>query len=91
MRCLKHRKTTIGSCQWCGNQLCPHCVNKKEGRKIYCEKCVIRLSGVRRAKVPPPQQIKAQEKKDIIQERRQQHTGDKKYTIDKDGYLILEQ
>ena len=91
MRCLKHRRTTVGACNWCGKQLCQHCVSKKDGKKLYCEKCSIQLSGVRRAKVPPAKKIQLEEKKDMIKERRQQHTGENKHTIDKDGYLILEQ
>ena len=90
MRCVKHHRTTIGACQWCGKQLCPFCVAKKEGQKLYCEKCTILLSGVKKAKLPPLKQAKPEEKKDIVSERRQQQTQEK-YVLDKDGYLILEQ
>lgn len=43
MRCPKHKKETVGLCFWCGQQLCPLCIAKEDGRKIYCEKCVKEL------------------------------------------------
>jgi hypothetical protein len=89
MRCLKHHRTIVGACQWCGKQLCQNCVAKSEGSKIYCEKCAIQLSGIRRAKVPP---VKPQARPEApLPMKEGQQPGKTKYSIDKDGYLILEQ
>lgn len=90
MRCLKHHRAIVGACQWCGKQLCQNCVAKSEGSKIYCEKCAIQLSGIRRAKVPPVKMPpRSQEPQTSTKEGQQ--PGKTKYSIDKDGYLILEQ
>ncbi|MBW2978621.1 hypothetical protein KY304_00750, partial [Candidatus Woesearchaeota archaeon] len=52
MRCTKHKKEVIGHCTWCGKPVCPLCVAKKEGKKLYCEKCAIQLSGIKKIKLP---------------------------------------
>ncbi|MEM4263574.1 MAG: hypothetical protein QW666_01605 [Candidatus Woesearchaeota archaeon] len=89
MRCLKHHRAIVGPCQWCGKQLCQNCVAKKEGSKLYCEKCAIQLSGIKRAKVPPVKPQSVPEIPTLTKESQQPEKT--RYTIDKDGYLILEQ
>lgn len=42
-RCLTHKKENVGSCMWCGKQLCRLCIVKQDGNVFYCEKCVTRL------------------------------------------------
>lgn len=39
MKCDSHNKTVIGSCQWCGKQLCRLCVGKRLGTKLFCTGC----------------------------------------------------
>ena len=53
MRCDKHRKDQIGGCMWCGRRLCPFCIAKKEGSKLYCVKCAVNLGGIHREHLPP--------------------------------------
>jgi len=91
MRCTKHRRNTVGACNWCGKQICPYCVGKKEGKKIYCEKCSLRLSTVKRAKIPPPKIPKKSEVRaqPVIEEKPTQQK--KIFSVDEEGYLILEQ
>ncbi len=52
MRCDKHKKDQIGGCMWCGRRLCQFCIAKKDGGKLYCEKCAVSLGGVRREHLP---------------------------------------
>ncbi len=52
MRCGKHSKLPVGSCFWCGTKVCPQCISKQEGKKLYCFKCQTSLGGVRRQPVP---------------------------------------
>ena len=52
MRCDRHKKEYLGGCMWCGKRLCELCVSKRDGSKIYCEKCVISLGGVARESLP---------------------------------------
>lgn len=47
MRCLTHRKDTLGDCMWCGKHLCENCVARREGRKFYCERCATQLPSQR--------------------------------------------
>ncbi len=42
-RCITHKKEVNGRCNWCGGAICPLCVQKGKGLKIYCEKCIPRL------------------------------------------------
>lgn len=51
-KCDRHRKEQVGGCMWCGKRLCELCIVKREGVKIYCEKCVVSLGGVRRERLP---------------------------------------
>jgi len=37
---------------WCGRRLCELCIAKKDGGKLYCEKCAVQLGGVRREHLP---------------------------------------
>jgi len=37
---------------WCGRKLCEECIAKKEGIKLYCVKCIVQLSRVRRERLP---------------------------------------
>ena len=53
LKCNQHRKDTIGDCMWCGRKLCELCIAKKEGIKLYCDKCIVHLSRVRRERLPP--------------------------------------
>lgn len=53
MRCLTHRKDTMGDCIWCGRHLCEQCVARREGRKFYCERCAVQLPP-QRDKMPVP-------------------------------------
>jgi hypothetical protein len=52
MKCDKHRKDHVGGCMWCGKRLCQFCIAKREGSKLYCDKCAINLGGVRREHLP---------------------------------------
>lgn len=91
MRCTKHRRNTVGACNWCGKPVCPYCIGKKEGKKVYCEKCSMRLSTVKRAKIPPARnkKIVGARAQPVIEEK---PTKQKKvFSVDEEGYLILEQ
>ncbi|MBW3002048.1 hypothetical protein KY338_02700 [Candidatus Woesearchaeota archaeon] len=92
MRCTKHRRQTVGACNWCGKQLCPYCIGKKEGGKLYCDKCAMRLSTVKRAKIPKPEKPKkapGARAQPVIEEKPTQQK--KVFSVDEEGYLILEQ
>ena len=39
MKCQKHEKQSIGTCQWCGKLLCRECVGKSMGKKLFCREC----------------------------------------------------
>lgn len=52
MKCDKHRKDHVGGCMWCGKRLCEFCVAKREGVKLYCDKCIGLLGNVRRDPLP---------------------------------------
>jgi hypothetical protein len=39
MKCDSHNKTVVGSCQWCGKQMCRMCVGKRLGAKLFCIEC----------------------------------------------------
>ena len=87
MRCTKHKKEGAGHCNWCGKLVCPLCIAKKEGRKLYCEKCAIRLAGVKRIKLPKSKPIQREAK---LTEKQMEPTK-KKLVLDEDGYLMIEQ
>jgi hypothetical protein len=55
MRCLTHRKDTVGDCIWCGRHLCENCIVRREGRKFYCERCAVQLPPDRE-RSPRPEQ-----------------------------------
>ncbi|MBW2968893.1 hypothetical protein KY314_02125 [Candidatus Woesearchaeota archaeon] len=86
MRCTKHKKEVIGHCTWCGKPVCPLCVAKKEGKKLYCEKCAIQLSGIKKIKLPKAQTLPKQAKAE-----KQMEATKKKLILDDDGYLMIEQ
>ena len=88
MRCTKHRRQTVGACNWCGKQLCPYCIGQKEGNKLYCDKCALRLSTVKRAKVPP---VKTKKIEQEVKKEEQKEEKKKSFTVDEEGYLLLEQ
>ncbi len=46
MKCDKHNKAVISSCQWCGKQLCRMCVGKRLGTKMFCTECGTNLSDI---------------------------------------------
>lgn len=46
MKCEAHDKTVIGTCQWCGKQLCRLGVGKRLGNKLFCNECGSNLSGI---------------------------------------------
>jgi len=52
MRCDRHRKDFVGRCMWCGKQLCNLCVARRDGNKLYCDKCRGVLGSVRRTQLP---------------------------------------
>ncbi|PIN86327.1 hypothetical protein COV19_05985 [Candidatus Woesearchaeota archaeon CG10_big_fil_rev_8_21_14_0_10_44_13] len=39
MKCSKHQKQSIATCQWCGKLLCRECIAKTNGKKAYCTDC----------------------------------------------------
>lgn len=82
----------MGACNWCGKQLCPQCIGKKEGNKHYCDKCVMRLSAIDRAKIPSapkPKEVQGARAQPVIEDK---PTKQKKiFSVDEEGYLILEQ
>lgn len=39
MKCSKHQKQSVATCQWCGKLLCKECIGKTNGRKAYCKEC----------------------------------------------------
>ena len=87
MRCPTHKKETIGNCQWCGKQICPFCVARKDGKKLYCESCATKLAGLKPVKIPKPSISRSQDKTEVKKEE-----GDKRrFILTKDGYLVLEQ
>ena len=92
MRCTTHRRNTVGACHWCGKQVCPYCIGKKDGRKVYCEKCAMRLSAVKRAKIPQakrPREAPVARAQPSIEEK---PTKEKRvFSVDEEGYLVLEQ
>ena|GEM_PF-1832691 len=92
MRCTKHRRNTVGACNWCGKQICPYCIGKKEGKKIYCDKCALRLSSVKRAKIPPskkPKESQGAREQPRIEEKPVKQK--RVFSVDEEGYLVLEQ
>ncbi len=44
MKCPQHRRDITATCVWCGKRLCPECVGKQDGKKLYCDKCVVSLA-----------------------------------------------
>ncbi|MBU0536135.1 MAG: hypothetical protein KKE20_04165, partial [Nanoarchaeota archaeon] len=39
MHCAEHGKEIVGSCQWCGKQMCKLDIGKAMGKKIFCKQC----------------------------------------------------
>ena len=39
MKCSKHQKQSVATCQWCGKLLCRECIAKTNGKKAYCVDC----------------------------------------------------
>ncbi len=50
--CDKHKKDFLGACNWCGKKSCEFCIQRTEGKKIYCEKCVPLIGSIRREPRP---------------------------------------
>jgi len=46
MKCSKHNKTRVGSCQWCGKTVCRLCVAKKMGKQMFCGGCSGSIGGI---------------------------------------------
>ncbi|MBD3361740.1 hypothetical protein GF358_03030 [Candidatus Woesearchaeota archaeon] len=88
MRCTKHKKEFISTCNWCGKRVCPLCIAKKEGKKVYCEKCATQLAGFKRIKLPKVDK-KPPEQETTVQ--KQVESSKKKLVLDDDGYLVIEQ
>ncbi len=86
MRCLTHKKELIGNCTWCGKQLCLLCIAKKEGKKLYCERCTTQLAGLQRIKLPKPTTETQQETAE-----KQMEPTKKRSVLNKDGYIVIEQ
>jgi len=86
MRCLIHKKELVGNCTWCGKQLCLLCIAKKEGKKIYCEKCTGQLAGLQRVKLPKHNIETQQETAE-----KQMEPTKKRSVLNKDGYIVIEQ
>ncbi|MCX8147219.1 MAG: hypothetical protein N3D84_02005 [Candidatus Woesearchaeota archaeon] len=64
MKCEKHGKDIIGTCQWCGRPLCKFDVGKKMGKKMFCSQCSIELgSYIQRKQLEQIKEEKAQEEK----------------------------
>ncbi|MBI4140524.1 hypothetical protein HY485_01660 [Candidatus Woesearchaeota archaeon] len=51
-KCLTHTRETIGTCMWCGKNLCDKCIAHQDGRKLYCENCYTQLSPIGQQKIP---------------------------------------
>lgn len=45
MKCSKHQKQSIATCQWCGKLLCRECIGKTNGKKAYCTECSNQVGG----------------------------------------------
>ncbi|MFC1753434.1 hypothetical protein ACFL96_08580 [Thermoproteota archaeon] len=39
MYCEEHSKQIVGSCQWCGKQVCKLDIGKAMGKKVFCKQC----------------------------------------------------
>ena len=59
MECFEHGKEFVGSCNWCGKQLCRLCIVKQKGLKLYCGNCASKLSEFEDNK-PVPREAPAQ-------------------------------
>lgn len=88
MRCIKHKKAVISNCTWCGKHVCALCVAKKEGKKVYCEKCAIQLAGVKRVKLPKVEKNPPTQETPV---QKQMESSKQRLISDDDGYLVIEQ
>ena len=79
IKCDKHKKDHVGGCMWCGKRLCEFCIAKRDGGKLYCEKCSVQLGGIRRERLPTLEEQ---------QQPRAPATG-KRFVL-KNGYLEME-
>lgn len=43
MKCQKHQKQSVGTCQWCGKLLCKECIGKTNAKKMYCKECSVQI------------------------------------------------
>ncbi len=82
MRCTQHKKDFLGDCMWCGKRLCEFCIVKKEGRKFYCENCVVHLIQYKREGIP-------RSKPKLVAEVQPQPEVKKRFVLSKDGYFEL--
>jgi hypothetical protein len=87
MRCTKHKKEIMGNCTWCGRHVCALCIAKKEGKRLYCEKCAIQLAGFKRVKIPKVEKKPLQE----TTLQKQIESSKRRIVLDDDGYLVIEQ
>ncbi len=39
MYCKEHNRQVVGSCQWCGRQICKLDIGKSMGKKVFCREC----------------------------------------------------
>ncbi|MEM3127359.1 MAG: hypothetical protein QW331_04830 [Candidatus Woesearchaeota archaeon] len=65
MRCPRHSKEFVYTCNWCGKELCERCEKKKySDLKVYCMDCAAKLKKSEKAKavVSPKVEIKKEQK-----------------------------
>jgi len=77
IKCDKHRKDLVGGCMWCGRRLCEFCIARREGSKLYCDKCAVQLGGIRREHLP------------TIEEQPRPPAAGRRFVL-KNGYLEME-
>lgn len=58
MKCVQHGKSYVGSCVWCGKELCKLCVGKSSGIKLYCSACALKVKDM-------PEKQKVADEEDI--------------------------
>ncbi len=60
MGCFDHGQEYIGTCMWCGKQLCSRCVARASGKKLYCHNCASNLGDVEIRHEPQYEPVKEQ-------------------------------
>jgi len=84
MKCSNHRKDLVQDCNWCGNRICRLCIERKDGIKVYCQKCTPILAGLRRVRLPPATSLPLPKT-----ESKQEPVKKEKFVLNEDGYLVL--